>query len=111
MPDMTTNQRTGCMSAIFAAWMLFFGVGLIVTALFNHGVVGWSPLYNGINSVGISFLLFCFYKFHYPRLVKRDTSDFKIVADFETPGRADIAAMYLRSHDIFAVVTNTGDAA
>jgi hypothetical protein len=108
---MSTNQQTGCMSGVFAIWMFFIGTLIVLVSIFRNKEVGTVPLFVGLNSIGIGAVLLSLYRLQNPRIPKENTTGFKVVGNFESPAQANMAAMYLRSHDVVAIVTNTDDQA
>ena len=99
------------MSGVFAIWMFFIGTLIVLVSIFRNKEVGTVPLFVGLNSIGIGAVLLSLYRLQNPRIPKENTTGFKVVGNFESPAQANMAAMYLRSHDVVAIVTNTDDQA
>jgi len=91
--------------------MFFIGTLIVLVSIFRNKEVGTVPLFVGLNSIGIGAVLLSLYRMQNPRIPKENTTGFKVVGNFESPGEANMAAMYLRSHDVVAIVTNTDDQA
>jgi hypothetical protein len=107
---MSTNQQTGCISGVFAILMFLSGILIILISILNNEV-GTLALFVGLNSIGIGVVLLSLYRLQNPRITGQNTTGFKVVGNFESPAEANMAAMYLRSHDVVAIVTNTDDQA
>jgi len=88
--------------------MFFIGTLIVLVSIFRNKEVGTVPLFVGLNSIGIGAVLLSLYRLQNPR---QDTTGFKVVGNFDSPAQANVAAMYLRSHDVVAIVTNTDDQA
>ena len=108
---MSTKQQTGCISGVFAIWMFLSGTLIVLISIFKNNEVGTLALFVGLNSIGIGAVLLSLYRLQNPRITGPNATGFKVIGNFESPAQANIAAMYLRSHDVVAVVTNTDDQA
>ena len=90
--------------------MFLSGILIILISILNNEV-GTLALFVGLNSIGIGVVLLSLYRLQNPRITGQNTTGFKVVGNFESPAEANMAAMYLRSHDVVAIVTNTDDQA
>lgn len=108
---MSTKQQTGCLSGVFAIFMFLSGTLIVLSCIFKNNEVGTLALFVGLNSIGIGVVLLNLYRLQNPRITGENTTGFKVVGNFESPAQANMAAMYLRSHDVVAIVTNTDDQA